>query len=317
MKLLIVLGTSSSETVLPDMMRKLKLLGAPRTIVRFVFPTGYSFNTDGNNTHLTLCIVFLAQATNTHLAGRGFVSNGKANSVTIFDLKTLKTIAVVPVSGQNPDAIFYDAATKRVFTFNGKTKDATAINATDGRIIGTVALGGKPEFAAGAGDGIIFVNNEDTSQLMQFDARKLALIHNWPMGPCKSPSGLAMDTKNRRLFAVCDGGVMAILNADNGKVIATPKIGEEPDAAGFDPETGYAFSSNGGDGTLTVVHEDSPDKFTVVENVPTQKYARTMAIDFKTHNIFLPLAVFEGTTAAGERRPPMKKDSFAVLLVGK
>jgi DNA-binding beta-propeller fold protein YncE len=249
--------------------------------------------------------------------GRGFVSNGRANTVTIFDLKTLKTVSSVGTGGQNPDAIFYDAASKRVFAFNGRSASVTAINGVDGSVVKMFPVGGKPEFAVGSGDGHVFVNIEDKSELLEIDAQKLAVTQRWPLAPCKEPSGLAMDTKNRRLFAVCDNNIMAVVNAETGKVIATPKIGEDPDAAGFDPETQLAFSSNGGAGTLTVVHEDSADKFSVVEDVPTKKYARTMAIDFKTHNIFLPVAEFEEVTPKGERRPPMKQNSFQVLLVSK
>jgi DNA-binding beta-propeller fold protein YncE len=249
--------------------------------------------------------------------GRGFVSNGRANTVTIFDLKTLKTISTVGTGGQNPDAIFYDAASKRVFAFNGRSASVTAINGVDGGVVKMFPLGGKPEFAVGSGNGHVFVNIEDKSELLEIDAQNLAVTQRWPLAPCKEPSGLAMDTKNRRLFAVCDNNMMAVVNAENGKVIATPKIGDDPDAAGFDPEMQLAFSSNGGSGTLTVVHEDSADKFSVVEDVPTKKYARTMAIDFKTHNIFLPVAEFEEVTPQGERRPPMKPNSFQVLLVSK
>lgn len=249
--------------------------------------------------------------------GRGFVSDGRANTVTIFDLKTLKTIASVGTGGQNPDAIFYDTASKRVFAFNGRSGNVTAINGVDGSVAAMFPVGGKPEFAVGAGDGHVFVNIEDKSELAEIDAQKLTVMHRWPLAPCKEPSGLAMDAKTRRLFAVCDNNVMAVVDANTGKVIATPKIGDDPDAAGFDPETHLAFSSNGGSGTLTVVREDSPEKFTVVEDVPTKKYARTMAIDFKTHNIFLPVADFEAVTPPGQRRPPMKANSFGVLLVGK
>jgi DNA-binding beta-propeller fold protein YncE len=248
---------------------------------------------------------------------RGFVSNGRANTVTIFDLKSLATIGTVDVQGQNPDAIYYDTATKRVFTFNGRSSNATAINGADGKVVGMVSIGGKPEFAVGEGKGRVFVNVEDKSELLEIDAEKLAVLHHWPLAPCVEPSGLAMDAAHRRLFAVCDNKMMAIVNADTGKIVATPAIGEGPDAAGFDPAGQFAFSSNGGSGTLTVIHEDSPDKYTVVEDVPTKKYARTMAVDFKTHNIFLPAAEFEAVTPKGERRPPMKPGTFEVLVVGK
>jgi hypothetical protein len=246
--------------------------------------------------------------------GRGFISSGRANTATIFDLKTLKTIGTVKTDA-NPDAITYDSVSKRVFTFNGRGKNTTAINAADGTVVGTLALGGKPEFAVADGKGSIFVNNEDTSEVMEIDTQKLTEKHRWPLAPCKSPSGLAMDLKHRRLFAGCDDKVMAIVNADTGKVITTVTIGDGVDANAFEPGTDYAFSSNG-EGTLTVVHEDSPDKFTVVDNVPTKKSARTMGLDLKTHNIFLPAADF-GSPAPGERRGKMKPGSFVILVVAK
>jgi hypothetical protein len=246
--------------------------------------------------------------------GRGFTSNGRSNDVTIFDLKTLKTIGTVKTDA-NPDAIVYDSVSKRVFTFNGRGKNTTAINASDGTVAGTLALGGKPEFAVADGKGSIFVNNEDSSELIQIDSQKIAETHRWPLAPCKSPSGLAMDRKNRRLFAVCDEKVMAVVNADTGKVVATPTIGEGVDASAFEPATQLVFASNG-EGTLTVVHEDSPDKFTVLENVPTKRSARTMGLDLKTHNIFLPAADFD-PPAPGERRGKMKPGSFVLLVLGK
>jgi len=249
--------------------------------------------------------------------GRGFTSNGRANTITIFDLKTLKVISTVKSGGQNPDAIYYDSGSKRVFAFNGRSGNATAISAADGSIAGTIAVGGKPEFAAGDDKGHVYVNIEDKSELLEIDAQKLSVLHHWPLTGCKEPSGLAIDQKNRRLFSVCGNKKMMVVNADTGKVVATPAIGEDPDAAGFDPETQLVFSSNGESGDLTVIHEDSPDKYTVVDTVPTKKYARTMAIDFKTHNIFLPVAQFEPVAPKGEEEPPMKPNTFGVLLVSK
>lgn len=246
--------------------------------------------------------------------GRGFTSNGRSSDVTIFDLKTLKPIGNAKTD-KNPDAIVYDPVSKRVFTFNGGGKSATAINAADGSVAGTLTLSGRPEFAAVDGKGGIFVNIEDTSELVQIDAQKVTEAHRWPMAPCKSPSGLSMDTKNRRLYAVCDDKVSVVINADTGKVVATPQIGDGPDASAFDAGTSTFFASCG-EGILTVVHEDSPDKFTVVENVPTKRSARTMGLDLKTHNIFMPAADFD-PPAPGERRGKMKADSFVIVVVGK
>jgi len=246
--------------------------------------------------------------------GRGFTSNGRANTVTIFDLKTLKTLGTAS-TGANPDAIVYDGVTKRVFTMNGRSNNSTAINAADGTVAGTVDLAGKPEFAAADGKGNIYVNLEDKSELVQLDAQNLKVLNRWPLAPCEEPSGLAMDQVNRRLFAGCHNQMMAVVDADTGKVVATPAIGQGVDANRFDPETKYAFASCG-DGTLTVVHEDSPNKFSVVEDVPTKRSARTMALDEKTHNIFLSAADFE-PPAPGERRGKMKPGSFVILVVGR
>lgn len=247
-------------------------------------------------------------------SGRGFTSNGRANTVTIFDLKTLKTLGTVK-TGTNPDAIVYDAISKRIFAFNGRSKDLTAINAAEGTVAGTLALGGKPEFAVADGKGKVFVNIEDTSELVELDAQALQVLHRWPLDPCKEPSGLSMDLKNRRLFAGCDNKMMAVINADTGKVVATPAIGEGVDATAYDPATGLAFASNG-EGTLTVVKQDSSDKYSVLENVPTKASARTMGLDIKTHNVVLP-AADTIPPKEGERRPTMKPGTFVLLVVGK
>jgi len=246
--------------------------------------------------------------------GRGFTSNGRSNEVTIFDLKTLKPIGNVKTDA-NPDAIVYDPVSKRVFTFNGRGKNTTAINAANGTVAGTLPLGGKPEFAAVDGKGSVFVNNEDTSEIIEINAQKITETHRWPLAPCKSPSGLAMDTKNRRLYSVCDDKVSVVVNADTGKVVATPEIGKGPDAAAFDAGSNEFFASCG-EGVLTVVHQDSPDQYTVVENVATKRSARTMGLDLKTHNIFMPAADFD-PPAPGERRGKMKPDSFVIVVVGK
>lgn len=246
--------------------------------------------------------------------GRGFVSNGRANTVTIFDIKTLKTIATVNV-GTNPDAIIYDAVTKRVFAFNGRSKDASVINAADGSVAGTIPLAGKPEFAAADGKGSVYVNIEDTAELVHLDAKDLKVLHRWPVKPCDEPSGLAMDLQSRRIFSGCGNKMMTVVDADSGKLVTTVPIGQGVDANAFDPEAQLVFSSNG-EGTLTVIHEDAPDKYTVVENVPTKRSARTMGLDLKTHNIFLPAADFD-PPAAGEQRPKIKPGSFVLLFVSR
>jgi len=251
--------------------------------------------------------------------GRGFTSNGREGTVSIFDLKTLATSSKVKV-GDNPDAILYDPATKRVFTFNGRSQDSTAIDAASGKVLGTIKLDGKPEFAASDAKGEIFVNIEDKSELTAIDPNKLEVKATWPLAPCTEPSGLSIDRKNRRLFVGCDNKMMAVVDADSGKVLATPAIGEGVDATTFDPETGLAFASCG-EGVLTVVKEESPDKFSVAENVPTKRGARTLALDGKTHNVFVVTADFgprPAATADNPRpRPPMIPDSFVVLVVGK
>jgi DNA-binding beta-propeller fold protein YncE len=246
--------------------------------------------------------------------GRGFTSNGRANTATIFDLKTLQTLGTVN-TGKNPDAIVYDKVTKRVFTLNGASNDTTAISAADGTVLGTLGLGGKPEFAVADGRGNIYVNIEDTSELVQFDANTLKELYRWPLKPAESPTGLSMDLVHRRLFAGCEGKLMPVIDADNGKIVSVAAIGDAVDATAFDPASQLAFASNG-EGILTVVHEDSPGKYSVVENVPTKKSARTMGLDLQTHNVFLPAADFD-PPAPGERRGKMKPGSFVILVVGK
>ena len=251
--------------------------------------------------------------------GKGYTSNGRAGTVTVFDLKTLKTLGTVKV-GQNPDAITYDDASKRVFTFNGASHDATAIDVKTDTVAGTLALGGKPEFAVADGRGNVFVNIEDKSAVVEFDSRRLAVEADWPLAPAEEPSGLAFDRRNRRLFSVGSNKLMAVLNADTGKVVTTLPIGGGVDAAAFDPETGLVFSSNGA-GTLTVVHEDSPDRYTVVENVPTRRGARTMALDPKTHRVYLVTAEFGPPPAPTPERPRPRPSilpgTFTLLVLGR
>ena len=258
---------------------------------------------------------------------RGFISNGQSNTVTIFDLKTLAKIGEDVPTGRNPDAIVYDPGSKRVFTFNGRSSDATAIDAEKCTVAGTVSLEGRPEFAAADGKGHVYVNLEDKNAVADIDSKKLSVAHRWPLAPCESPSGMAMDTKTRRIFSGCHNNMVAVMDADSGKVVATAPIGSGIDATAFDPATGYVFNSCG-DGTLSVVHEDSADKYTVVENVKTVQRARTMALDTKTHNVYLAMAEFEAAPAAPATPPTDGKaaprpraravpGSFALLEYGK
>jgi YVTN family beta-propeller protein len=233
-------------------------------------------------------------------SGRGFVSNGQGNNVTVFDLKTLKTITEVP-AGQKPDAIIYDPATQRVFAFNGGSNNTTAIDAASAKVAGTVNLDGGPEFAAADGNGYVFNNLEDESLVLKINSRDLKVEQRWPTSPCSSPSSMAMDRATRRLFVGCRSKVMAVLNADTGKVITTLPIGDHVDATAFDPESKLIFNSNG-EGTISIIHEDTPDKYSVVETVKTVPRAKTMALDPKTHRLFL------STVEGGQ---------FEVLIVGQ
>lgn len=252
--------------------------------------------------------------------GKGFVSNGREGTVTVFDIKTLAPIGSKIKVGENPDAILYEPATKRVFTFNGRSQDSTAIDAASGKVLGTIKLDGKPEFAASDAKGEVFVNIEDKSELTVIDPSKLEVKTKWPLTPCTEPSGLAIDRKNRRLFVGCDNKMMAVVDADSGKVLATPAIGEGVDATAYDDETGLAFASCG-EGVLTVVKEDSPEKFSVVENVKTEPGARTMALDTKTHNVFTVTAKFGPPPAATADNPHPRRtilpETFEVIVLSK
>jgi DNA-binding beta-propeller fold protein YncE len=243
--------------------------------------------------------------------GRGFTSDGEANISTIVDLKTLKKIGTVK-TGKDPDSFVYDDVTKRVFIMNSAGNDVTAINAADGSVAGTIALDGQPEAGVADGKGKVFVNITDKDQIVEFDGKTLEIVHRWPLTPGEGPSGLAIDKKNRRLFSVCDNQKMVVMDADTGKVIATPGVGAGTDASLFDPDTGNAFASAGGSATLTVIHEDSPDQFHVVDNVPTQSGARTMALDTKTHNVLLVTA----RHGHGATHSLVLPNTFVVLVVG-
>jgi len=251
--------------------------------------------------------------------GRGFVSNGRDNSVTVFDLSNLKLLSKIKV-GENPDAILYDPASKRVFTFNGHSHDVTAIDAAKSAVLGTIKVDGKPEFAVSDEKGEIFVNIEDKSELMALDPNKLEAKARWPLAPCEEPSGLAIDRKNRRLFSGCGNKLMSVVDADSGKLVTTLPIGDGVDANAFDPETGLAFASCG-EGVLTVVHEDSADKFSVVESVPTARGARTMTLDPEKHRVFLVTAKFGPPPAPTAQQPhpwpSILPDTFVVMVMSR
>lgn len=250
---------------------------------------------------------------------KAFTSNGRPATSTIFDMKTLKPLGEAKTD-KDPDAIIYDPASKRVFTFNGDDSSATAIDAATGKAVGNVALGGGPEFAASDGKGHIFVNLEDKSQLVKFNPTTLKVENTWPLAPCESPSGLAIDTAHEILIVGCHNKMMAFVDGNSGHVIGTVPIGQGVDANRFDPETGFAFASCG-DGTLTIAHEDSPDKFTVVDTVTTQRGARTMELDSSNHNLYLVSADFGPAPAATKDnprpRPSIVPGTFTLLIYGK
>jgi outer membrane protein assembly factor BamB len=247
--------------------------------------------------------------------GKGYISAGRANAVVVFNLSDLKTEGKI-ATGKNPDFILYDEPSGRVITMNGGSSDATLIDAKTGTVAATLPLGGKPEAAVSDGSGKVYINLEDKSELAEVDARAGKVLRHFKLEGCDEPSGLAIDVKHHRTFSGCGNKVMAVTALDSGKVIATIPIGAGVDANGFDQERGLAFSSNGGDGTLTVAKETSGGAYEVVQNVPTQRGARTMAVDPSTHHVFLVTAKF-GTAEAGARRPPMLPGSFMVLEVGE
>ncbi len=252
---------------------------------------------------------------------RGFTSNGADGSVSIFDLDSLAILGKVP-AGENPDAIIYDSVSKRVFAFNGTSQDATvidsAVDPANPVAAGTIPLGGKPKFAVADGMGQIFVNIQDTSEIVRIDAGTMQVTARWSIAPGQQPTGLAIDPKTRRLFAVCSNKLMVVVSADTGKVVTTLPIGSGADAAAFDPDLALALASCG-DGTLTVVREDSADQFNVVQTVATRAGARTMALDTRTHRIYLPTAQFGPAPAATadnpHPRPQMLPETFTILVV--
>jgi YVTN family beta-propeller protein len=245
--------------------------------------------------------------------GRGYITSGGDNMLVIFDLKTLKVLDRVKV-GERPDAILYDAYNKRVYTFNAKTQDSTVVDAKTGTVIGSVPLGGKPETGVADGKGNVYVNIEDRSEIVRIDTAKVMVAEHYPMAGCDEPSALAFDATNRRLFAGCASKIVAVVDPDAGKMVTTVDIGGGVDAGAFNPKTQQIFMSCG-EGVLTVIHEDSPDKYSVVQNVPTAKGARTMALDADSNTVYTVTAQFDPTPPPAGQRRKMIPDTFELLVV--
>jgi len=252
-------------------------------------------------------------------AGKGYTSNGRADSVTEFDLKSLKIDRVIPVSGHNPDAIVFDASTNQVWTFNGRSSDATAIDTRSGLVVATLPLGGKPEFAAVDGHGRIFVNDEDHATIIAIDSKAHRVAATWKLDDCESPSGLAFDAGHHRLFSACSDEHMAVTDSESGRHVATVPIGKGPDGAAYDPERRVVYSPNGRDGTLSVIRQIDADHYEVVATLKTQQSARTMTLDTTTHALYLPAATLgpapAPTAEQPHPRPSIVPDTFCILVV--
>jgi DNA-binding beta-propeller fold protein YncE len=246
--------------------------------------------------------------------GHGFATSGDDQSVVMFDLKTFKALGRIPAA-EDADAILYDKASNRVFTLNGDAHSSTVIDPAAGTLITNIPLGGKPEYGVSAGDGKVYANLTDTSEVVEIDAKKAAVVRRWSTAGCKQPVAMAIDTAHHRLFSGCRSGVMAVSDYQAGNVVATVPIGTGVDGAGYDPGTGNAFASNA-DGTLTVIHQDTPDQYHVVENIPTPIGSRNMGFDPTHQRIFLVSAKF-GPVPPGGRRGPVLPGSFTLMTIEK
>jgi DNA-binding beta-propeller fold protein YncE len=248
---------------------------------------------------------------------RGYSSNGKANSLTEFDLASFKRLRDIPLGGQSPDAIVYDAFSGQVFAFNARSNNVSVVDPASGREVALVGFEGNPELAVVDGHGHLFVNIEDKAQVVEMDTRRRTVINTWSLAGCEGPTGLAMDVAHERLFSACDNQVMVVTDAASGRQVARLAIGEGPDGAAFDAASQDAFSANGQSGTLTVVHELDPEHFRVTQTLATQSGARTVELDPASHRLYLPAARFEAKPAAGEKRPAMLPGSFSLVVVGR
>lgn len=245
--------------------------------------------------------------------GHGFATSGNDQSVLMFDLKTFKVLGKIPAA-EDADAIVYDGVSNRVFTLNGDAHSSTVIDPTQGTLITNIPLGGKPEYGASAGDGKVYANLTDTNEVVEIDAKTATVSRRWPTAPCTAPVSMALDTAHHRLFSGCRGGSMAVSDYQAGKIVTTLPIGKGVDGAGFDPAYGDAFASNA-DGSLTVIHEDSPDQFRVVQSVPTPQGARNMGLDPTNHRIFIVSAEFGPAPATGRGRAPVLPGSFTMTVI--
>ena len=245
-------------------------------------------------------------------SGHGFATSGRDRSVVMFDLKTFKTLGRIPAA-EDADAIIYDPPSNRVFTFNGDAHSSTVIDPA-GTLVTNIPLGGKPEYGASAGDGKVYANLTDTSEVVEIDARKATVVRRWSTAPCKQPVAMAIDTGHRRLFSGCRSGVMAVSDYQAGTVVATVAIGSGVDGAGYDPDSGDAFASNA-DGTLTVVHQDGPDRYRVAQTLQTAPAARNMGLDPSNHRVFLVSAKFGPAPATGRGRGAVLPDTFTLMVV--
>ncbi|WP_121354342.1 YncE family protein [Flavisolibacter nicotianae] len=243
--------------------------------------------------------------------GRGYTSNGRSNNVTVFDLKNAQVLTQIS-TGENPDAILFEPHAKTIITCNGRSKTLSVIEPTTNRVVKTIDVGGKPEEAASDGEGKLFVNLEDKNEIVVVDLQTHSVIHRWSLSPGEGPTGLAYDKETKRLFAGCEQ-LLVVMNAENGAVVAKLKIGNGCDGVVFDAKQKLIFTSNG-EGTLSVIKEGSPEKFTLLGNFPTKRGARTIAYNEKTGTIFLPTAEFEAPVSEGGR-PRMKPGSFQVLVI--
>jgi YVTN family beta-propeller protein len=255
----------------------------------------------------------------TFIGERAYVSEGGANRIAVIDTRRFSKIAEIAV-GTRPDGILYDPFSKRIFTFNGASKDTTAVDPVSGNAVGTVPLGGKPEAAVSDGAGTIFVNIEDKSELVAFDAKTLTVKQHYPLAPCQEPSGIAADLSHGRIFSGCDNRMIAVIDMKTGKAVAQIPIGEGVDANRFDPATGLVFSSNGESGTLSIAHEDSPTKFTLLQNLVTAEGARTMELDPKSHRVYVVTADRKPGTPTADRpnpRPVPVPGTFRLLVIGR